>query len=151
MADAYTILEGTNAVINPQFGLNTSSGNVSNTAIGWANQATFSFRRDTFSLITFNTSGGWDNPLPRMISGVLSLSGYQTIHDPLSDPLAMITVTQPLPFLLTVTPPNGATAVTLTGKVIEVGEDGTFAALDASGRQQSFKTYGPVTSSWTVS
>jgi hypothetical protein len=151
MSDAYTLLEGTNAVINPQFGFNTSGGsNVSNSAMGWANQASFSVRRDTFQMVVFNSPGGWSSPLPRVKDGILTLGGFASHSDALSDPLALITITQPTPFVLSVTPPNGGTACTLTGSCIQVSEDDSFVAQDASGRQQSFKTSGPVTSvGWT--
>ena len=152
MADVFTLLEGTNSVINPQFGFNTASGSsVSNSSQGWSNQATLSVRRDTFSMITFNTSNGWDVPLPRMLAGVLSLSGFMSHGDVLSDPLGLMTITQPVPFVLSVTPPNGASACTLTGRCVQVSEDDSLAALDTSGRKQSFKTSGPVTSVGFVS
>lgn len=151
MSDTYTLLEFTNAVLNPQFGFNTSGGaNVSNSAQAYANTASFSVRRDTFSMITFNTSNGWDTPLPRIKAGVLTLGGFMSIHDLLSDPLALITINEPVPFLLSVTPPGGGSAVSIGGSCVQVSEDDAMTALDASGRQQSFKTSGPVTTvGWT--
>ena len=147
MSDTYYLLEGTTCVINAQFGFNTSSGaTVTNSAQAYANQASFSVRRDTFEMLTFNSSGGWSVPLPRMLSGVLTLGGFMSHDDPLSDPLALITIKQPTPFVLSVTPASGAmTPCTITGSCIQVSEDDSLAALDTSGRQQSFKTSGPVT------
>ena len=144
MADAYTIIEGTNFVINPQFGFNISGG-ITNSAQAWANQASVSIRRDTFELLTFNSSGGWSQPLPRMLAGVITVGGFVTHGDVLSDPLSLITLTEPIPFSLSVTPKPSGSSITMTGDCVAVSEDDSFAALDASGRQQSFKTYGPIT------
>jgi hypothetical protein len=152
VSETYTLLEGTTAVIDPQFGIVPSDATPTHSAKGYANEASFIVARDTFNMLTFATTNGWEVPLPRFKVGTLILGGFMSISGALSDPLALITQNLPTCFVLSVTPPgtHSPTACTLTGLCVQTRDEDTLRALDTSGRGQTFRTSGAVTSAWII-
>jgi hypothetical protein len=155
VSETLRLMDGTTALIDPQFGVAAADSTVTHSAKGYANSVEIDIQRDTFNMITFGTAGGWEVPLPRYKVATITMGGFMSVGGAMSDPLALININTPTPYLMSVTPPAAtsggtATAVTLGGNCIKTRENSRLQAQDASGRQEVFRNSGPMASLWIV-
>jgi hypothetical protein len=139
---ALALLDGTTAAVDFTSKLTTGGSLTSFKCI--ANRLALIIQRATTDRFTF-CSGGWAQPVAGIRAGFGRLDGFASKGAPISDPLALIAVDDPLDFVFTVD-----TLCTLSGKLIAVQDGAGVQALGESTRGIDFRTYGAVTSAWVI-
>jgi hypothetical protein len=147
---ALTLLDGTGANIDLMTAVAGTPTTANKSLKCHAGQVRFTFRKNVLRRSTF-CNQSWTTPIPGEKTMFAVVSAFMSIGDPLSDPLVLFTAAPAAPagpeltFVFT-----AETGSTINGKWIETEDDDTLAAAALGGRQLSFESSGPVTTTWVV-